>query len=613
MSQRSQAQPTVESYDDLDRKIDEVLDTAGRLTKLILKIALAVALIVLVSTYVLVPLGWMEYIGVALWFVVQLLFAMLFLIVQFVALFWFLSRPRVYWLMPGETGVGFKDYKGNPEVLEVARRVVLLLKGVDHFKKMGGQAHRGLLLIGPPGTGKSYLGQCISSEAGCPFGYASAPSFRNMFWGVDILIVKSLYRKARNLAQKYGACILFIDEIDAIGARRSGQGPGFGMGGLFFGGGTGTLNELLTQLDPPPVDQSWRARLLRRLGLRRRPAERPNVLTIGATNIPEALDPALVRPGRFDWKITVDLPSQDGRKEIIEYYLGKVKHVPDMPVDRMAAITIGYSPVAIKHVINEAVVLAHFDGRDAITYEDFRKAMDTYEWGLKQPYKSMPMEEKRRIAYHEAGHAVAMAKLLPREELQKVTIVRHTGVPGALGFAAPRPKEEIFTRTKEELLADIQVSLASRAAEELFLGMQLSGVYGDLQQATRTATYMIALLGMNGTFYSNAAFGEFVPSERVKREVEKILDVQYRKVKAFLWEHREAVIAVAEALLEREDLAGDEVYEIIRQAEEKKRLREAPEQPALPSGDGHVAVAADGSASVPAASDGDRGGTSPER
>src|SRR5439155_13870190 len=205
------------------------------------------------------------------------------------------------------------DYKGNPEVLEAAKQVVTLLRGAKEFKDMGGEAIRGLLLVGNPGTGKSYLGQCIATEAGVPFGYMSAPSIQGMFMGMGTMRVMGLYGKARKLAQKYGACILFIDEIDAIGKSRSGM-PGMGMGGMMMGGGGGALNELLNQMDPLPRD-SWKVRLLRRFGLRRRKADMKPVLTMAATNIAEVLDQALLRPGRFDRKITVDLPDGDGRRE----------------------------------------------------------------------------------------------------------------------------------------------------------------------------------------------------------------------------------------------------------------------------------------------------------
>src|ERR671930_1174099 len=286
--------------------------------------------------FVLPNIGaWWQYILYGAFLLFQLFFAIIFMIVQFVALFWFLGRPRMYWIMPGETGVGFKDYKGNPEVLEVARRVFTLRLGVKEFNEMCGDITRGVLLIGPPGTGKSYLAQCISTEAGVPFGYMSAPSIQGMFWGMDVLRVWGLYNKARKLARKYGACILFLDEIDAIGKSRSGMG-GMGMGAMggLFGGGGGSLNELLNQMDPLPRDDSLRAKLLRKLGLRTRKADIPAVLTMGATNIAEVLDPALMRPGRFDRKIVVDLPDADGRQEIIEYYLSRVKH-DNLPMDRM--------------------------------------------------------------------------------------------------------------------------------------------------------------------------------------------------------------------------------------------------------------------------------------
>jgi cell division protease FtsH len=504
----------------------------------------------------------------------QLMFAVLFMVVQFGALFYFLSRGRTYWVMPGETGITFKDYRGQKDVLEVATRWVTLLRGVKEFKRMGGEVSRGLLLTGPPGTGKSYLAQAIATEAGVPFGYASAASFRAMFIGMDIMTVWRLYRKAKKLAEKHGACILFLDEIDAIGAARGGTGGGMGMMGGMFGGGSGALNQLLMEMDPPRINDGWKKRLLRKMGLYKKPAIRPNVVTMAATNIPDTLDPALLRAGRFDRKLTIDKPDEEGRKDIIEYYLGKVRH-EDMPLDRMSGDTIGYTPVEIKYVINEATVVAHFSGRDAITYLDFSEAREAHEFGIKQPIRGMKLEEKRRIAYHEAGHAFATAKLQKEQlRISKATIIRHGG---ALGMVAPKPVEERYTQTREEILADIQCCLASRAAEELFLGTQLTGVTSDLQQATRLGMAYFGIYGMGGSFYSYLAFGNQLSGVPDKRRVEELLDEQYTRVKTLLSVHSETVHAVAQALLTQGELLGDDVIRII---DEKERERQSQDMEA---------------------------------
>ena len=495
----------------------------------------------------------------------QLAFAILFVLIQFVALFWFLGRGRVYWIMPGgETGISFKDYRGNEQVLEVSARIVTLLRGVRDFKRMGGEVSRGLLLIGPPGTGKTYLAQAIATEAGVPFAYASAPGFQNMFMGVGNLRISMLYAKARRLARKYGSAIIFIDEIDAVGAARTPQVGGGGgmMGGMFGGGGMGMINTLLLEMDPPNVDTSWRARVLRRLGLRRGRAVQPVVLTIGATNISEVLDQALLRPGRFDRKITIDPPDFDGRKDVIQYYMDKVRHDPDIDIDRIAADTVSYTPVSIKYLINEAAVVAHFEGRDYISYTDFSQARETNEWGLRQPIRSMSEKERRRLAYHETGHAIAMALLQPENQLYKVTIIRYGR---ALGLAASTPLEERYTQTREEVLSEIKVALASRAAEELFLGTGLTGVTCDLQQATRLAMAYFGYYGMGNSFYSYLAMpsglGGIDPD--TKRRIEALLDEQYREVKQLLAEHADEVHIVSERLLEELELHGEDVKEIL--------------------------------------------------
>jgi len=554
----------------VERLVDTVISGIIRAWKrIMITIAVLTGLYLIAAPFF--PGAW-QYVLYGLLLLFQLFFAIIFMIVQFVALFWFLGRPRMYWIMPGETGVGFKDYKGNPEVLDVARRVVTLLRGVKEFREMGGEVTRGVLLIGPPGTGKSYLAQCISTEAGVPFGYLSAPSIQGMFWGMDVLRVWGLYNKARKLARKYGACILFLDEIDAIGKSRSGMGGGMGMGSMggFFGGGGGALNELLNQMDPLPRDDSFKAKLLRKLGLKTSKAVIPAVLTMGATNIAEVLDPALLRPGRFDRKIVVDYPDFDGRKEIIEYYLSKVTH-EGMDLDRFSNDTIGYSPVAIKHIINEAVVNAHFNGRDKVRYLDITRAREVHEWGLRQPIKSQTVEERRMLAYHEVGHAIAQYYLgaLNDEPFAKVTIIRHGQ---ALGLSSGRPTHERLVHDRQYFLNDIQISLASRAAEELFCDSATNGVTSDFRSATYLAGLYLGVWGMNGTFYSGLAFGQVVPDPPIKREIDKLLREQYRAVKDLLLEHWDECVAVAETLLERLELDAEEVDTII--SEVRRRSRE---------------------------------------
>jgi ATP-dependent Zn protease len=292
------------------------------------------------------------------------------------------------------------------------------------------------------------------------------------------------------------------------------------------------------------------------------------ILTMAATNVAEVLDPALLRPGRFDRKITVDLPDADGRREIIDYYLTKVRHDPAMSVERMVGDTIGYTPVAIKYVINESVVVSHWDGRDMVTYKDWSRALENHELGLRQPIKSMSREERRRIAYHEVGHALAMVKYMPAERLHKVTIIRHGS---ALGITAWKPNEEKHTQTKEELLARIRVSLGSRAAEQLFLGVEMTGAHHDLQTATAVADAVIRHFGMNGSLYQPTTLGELTPDARSKKEIERLLEQQFKMVKSMLDENRDEVHAVAERLLDAEELTGDEVQEILVEVGAQRR------------------------------------------
>ncbi|HEY5002905.1 MAG TPA: AAA family ATPase [Ktedonobacteraceae bacterium] len=571
---------TKKKPNNLDRSIDLGMDQFGRFVRLRWLWLVISAIVIGYFIVSIVPQLSAPTPGTIFTYAFQILFAVMFIVIQFGALFWFLGRPRLYWVLPGETGVTFDDYKGNPEVLEAARRIVMLLRGVKEFRDIGGAPIRGLLLTGDPGTGKSYLAQCMSTEAGVPFAYASAASFKAMFMGMDVLMIRRLYTKARKLAREYGACVIFMDEIDAIGASRGGGGGmGMGMmGGMMGMGGTGSLNQLLMEMDPPNIETGWFKKIMRTLGLAHGRTQSQPVLTVGATNIPDTLDRALLRPGRFDRKVHVAAPTDKYRPEVIEYYLDKVQHEENISIAALSARLVEYTPVAIKHVINEGTIIAHFAGRDKVSYRDLIEAQDVHEFGLRQLSELTPIE-RRRLAYHEAGHTVACYYLMDRYFPAFVTLHMHGDLEGAAAFAAWRQKETIITNSKEDVEARIQVSLASRAAEELFLDVNLNGVTGDFASATRLATMYVGAYGMDGTLSSILAFqqisgvGGGMPIPKMAERVEAVLQSQMKAVKQLFHDHSEAVIAVAEALIEREELVADEIKELIDEADSRKVMK----------------------------------------
>ncbi len=560
------------SADDLDRSIDAGLDQCGHFIR---RHWLLLALLVLIAWFLLSGAALVGLnAGTILGYVAEVIFVIFAAVMQFVAIFWFLGRPRLYWVMPGETGVTFEDYKGNPEVLESARRIVSLLQGIQEFRAMGGNPVRGLLLSGPPGTGKSYLAQCMSSEAGVPFAYASAASFRAMFIGMDVLMIRNLYTKARRLAREYGGCVIFMDEIDAIASSRGGRNNAMGAGSMMgmLGGGSGGLNQLLMEMDPPDIETGPFKKILRVLGIYHGRVQSEPVLTVGATNLPDALDPALLRPGRFDRQIHVAPPTDRYRPEVIRYYLQKIMHDASISITAISARLVDYTPVAIKHIINEAVIIAHFAGREQVRYQDLIEAQDVHEYGLRQQ-SELTAIDRRRLAYHEAGHTVASYYLLERYFPSYVTIHMRSDMQGAAAFAHPRPREAIKTVSKEEILANIQISLAARACEELFLHVQLAGASNDLATATEEATRYIGAYAMDGTLTSFAAFHDALGHDNMERlaqlqaRVEHLLQEQLQAVRGLLIEHSGALIAVAEALIERDELFTDEIKQLIDNAD----------------------------------------------
>ncbi|MCS6963565.1 AAA family ATPase [Thermoflexus sp.] len=499
-------------------------------------------------------------------FALQLLFAITFVIIQFVAIFWFMSRSRVEVIKPGDPKqVTLADYWGQENLVRLVRQWIDLLSNRDRFVKMGGQFINGILLAGPPGTGKTMLAKAIAGEAGIPFISIEGSSFRSMFWGVDVLKMMWFVGKARKLAREYGACIAYIDEIDAVGASRGGVMGGERTGplGWFGWGGTGALTRLLYEMDGITQLTRWeriKGRIYRLLG-KRPPPRSWHVLFMGATNRPDALDPALVRPGRFDRIIYVDLPDRAGRREIIRGYLSKVKHDPAIDIESLVADTAWATPAKIMAAITkDAVRIALFNGRDYIIQRDIELALQEQAMGLENPIAEMDPLQRRQVAYHEAGHAVAQYYLLPDERIIRASLIRRTNMPGALGYVHSAPKQELYTVPLRRLVAEILVSLAGHVATKIFMGEHWTGAGADFQQVRQRIMILLDL----GYF----GFHPLKPEDPARYQdiIERFWMDCEEKVEQLLREHAAEVEAVAQALLERHDLSGNEVIAIIESA-----------------------------------------------
>ena len=551
-------------------------------------------------------------------FVVQALVLMSFIILQFVAMFWFLARGNDYVIYPNEYDVSFDDVRGQPAAVDATKEVLRVFQGFKDFKQMGGFPPHGILFEGPPGTGKTLMAKAIAGATGVPFLFATGSGFSNMFLGIGNLKVRRLFTKARNMSDKYGGAVIFIDEIDAVGARGGVSDRsvpraddrdshrlvmGAGMGG---GTGMGVINELLVQMDGFTVPRGlWRH--VRRILLRSRPkVPFYNILVIAATNRATSLDPALLRPGRFDRKIHVGLPDADGRADIVRYYLAKVRHEPIDP-EKLARMTVGYSPAMLKNIVNEALLFALQDGRDALRWDDLWQAKLTEEIGLKQPVKYSD-REKEMVAVHEAGHAVTSYALQRGErQIQVITIQKRES---ALGLVSSQAIEEMFLSTQKQLLAQIQVSLAGLVAEELWFGQTTSGPSSDLVNATRIAAIYVGLYGMGRSLVSvgamgpsmfdGDAIGSVLRDGDRRREVDAILDDCRRRVRSLLSEKSAVLEGVRDALLEREELIGDEIEALMASLGEREPIEVevpvlGPLAPTGPTGNGSGEPSGNGS------------------
>ncbi len=459
------------------------------------------------------------------------------------------SKHRV--LSKEMTGVTFKDVAGIQEAKEEVSEIIEFLKNPKRFTKIGGRIPRGVLLVGEPGCGKTLLAKAIAGEADVPFFSISGSDFVEMFVGVGASRVRDLFKQAKDAAP----CIIFLDEIDAVGRRRGG---GFTTGG--HDEREQTLNAILVEMD----------------GF----ASGDGVIVIAATNRADVLDPALIRPGRFDRQIVVPLPDVVGRLEILKVHANKVKLGPNVDLERLARVTPMFSGADLAAIINEAAISATLAGKDFVEQEDLEEARDKIRFGRAKKSRVREAEENKLTAYHEAGHAILQALLTDADPLHKVTIIPR-GQFGGATFSMP--EKDRMGYSLKWLKATMRVVCGGRIAEEIAMGDVSSGAAQDISQATQLARAMVLEWGMSEKlgfvrYAGNDTRESFLPDKDYSDETAKIIDEEIRRIvdeayadaERILRDKWDRVEALADALLKHETLTGDEVHAIIRGEELSK-------------------------------------------
>lgn len=459
------------------------------------------------------------------------------------------GRSRGKLFMREQVGVTFADVAGIDEAVEEVKEIVEFLKNPEKFRALGGRIPRGVLLVGPPGTGKTLLAKAIAGEAGVPFFSISGSDFVEMFVGVGAARVRDMFQQA----QANSPCIVFIDELDALGKTR-------GMSVLTsHDEREQTLNALLVEMD----------------GF----SSTSGVIVLGATNRPEILDPALLRPGRFDRHVLVDRPDLRGREAILKVHVRNVKLDPSVDLAQIAAMTPGFVGADLANLVNEAALLAARKGKNAVTMEEFIEGVERVTAGLEKKQRIISPEEKRRVAYHESGHALVAYCLPNTDPVQKVSIIPR-GL-AALGYTLQRPEGDRYLMTQSELEARIQVALAGSVAEEMIFQDLSTGAHNDIQRATEIARAMVmdfgmsrlgriafrenkqsVLLGQARDFFEEVPFSEQTARE-IDMEIRRIIDEALQKTRHILEVHRKALVALAERLIEKEVLDTNELREVI--------------------------------------------------
>jgi len=498
---------------------------------------------------------------------------------------------------PEEISIDFSDVRGLDIVLEEVTRSLQIFLTYKTFRdELGGNPRRGILFEGPPGTGKTHMAKAMAAEAGVPFFFVSSPAFNSMWQGMTAFKIRSYFKALKKAARKEGGAIGFIEEIDAIGGARGGTSSfteyrdGRRTLSNMVGPGDGAMvNEMLIQLqsfDTPPFGQRVRNRFINGANkylpshrrLKKSPPDYSNVLIIAATNRADTLDPALMRPGRFDRTLYFDLPSKAGRRDLVDYFLIKRSHGEDMDREdlreELSAMTLGYSPAMLEHILDEALVWAIREGRRELNWRDVQRARLSEEIGLAQPV-AYTDRERDLIATHEAGHAVAA--FLFASDWRKLEVLSIIKRRQALGLLAHSDTEERFTKTKSELESTIRIALGGMCAEELFFGEHGTGPSSDLVAATSLGAQMIGSFGMgrslvsyeavsNGGHSSPNIVAKVLSNDETKREVEDLLVDQKNQVRYKLEHNRDLVEALRDALLEKEELLGDDIRAVLEKS-----------------------------------------------
>ncbi len=463
------------------------------------------------------------------------------------------SKAKVY--MEKQTGVTFKDVAGQDEAKESLQEIIDFLHNPQKYTEIGAKLPKGALLVGSPGTGKTLLAKAVAGEANVPFFSISGSDFVEMFVGLGASRVRDLFQQAAKVAP----CIIFIDEIDAVGRSRDNR----------YGGNSEqeqTLNQLLGEIDG--FDST------------------KGIVCLAATNRPEILDKALLRPGRFDRRIIVDRPNLQGRLDTLKVHTRKIKLSEDVDLKKIAQATAGAVGADLANLVNEAALRAVRNGRKAVNQEDLIVSFETVIAGTEKKNTVLTDMEKRLVAYHEVGHALVAALEKHAQPVSKITIVPHTS--GSLGYTMQMPEEEKFLQTSQELMTELRTLVGGRAAEQIVFGVKTTGAANDIQRATALARAMVAQYGMNdelGLMAPASVSNQYLDgqsvmdcsqdtSATVDHEVQKLLSSCYEDAKKILRENRSLLDEVAEYLLAKETITGDELMAYV-EADKKEKLQAA--------------------------------------